>query len=122
MRRARITLAVLAFAAGCAADGHGEGTSAPLPGSACDAAVCGPAPKLPSWICADGSTGGPTGRCVRQPGGGCGWEIRDCPAKLCGGIAGLRCPDGFDCVDDPRDDCDPQAGGADCGGVCTPAR
>ncbi|RKU49143.1 hypothetical protein DL546_008149 [Coniochaeta pulveracea] len=43
---------------------------------------------------------------------------------FCGGIAGLVCkdgkgkPDGRLCVDDPRDDCDPKKGGADCGGIC----
>ena len=37
---------------------------------------------------------------------------------FCGGIAGLPCPEGYTCVDDPRDDCDPLAGGADCGGIC----
>jgi hypothetical protein len=37
---------------------------------------------------------------------------------FCGGIAGFPCPDGQTCVDDPDDDCDPQTGGADCGGVC----
>ena len=36
----------------------------------------------------------------------------------CGGFAGLRCPAGFQCVDDPRDDCSPCNGGADCGGIC----
>jgi hypothetical protein len=36
----------------------------------------------------------------------------------CGGIAGLRCPTGFECVDDPRDTCSPCNGGADCGGIC----
>jgi hypothetical protein len=38
--------------------------------------------------------------------------------SFCGGIAALPCPDGFTCVDDPNDACDPSAGGADCGGVC----
>ncbi len=38
---------------------------------------------------------------------------------FCGGIAGIPCPDGQVCVDDPSDDCDPRAGGADCGGICT---
>ncbi len=38
--------------------------------------------------------------------------------RPCGGIAGIPCPDGFVCVDDPRDDCDPAAGGADCSGIC----
>ncbi len=39
-------------------------------------------------------------------------------AKMCGGIAGMRCDDGFACVDDPRDSCDPAHGGADCSGLC----
>ena len=38
----------------------------------------------------------------------------------CGGIAGLPCPAGTECVDDPTDDCDPSAGGADCSGNCVP--
>jgi hypothetical protein len=37
---------------------------------------------------------------------------------FCGGIAGFPCPDGQTCIDDPSDDCDPQNGGADCGGIC----
>lgn len=37
---------------------------------------------------------------------------------FCGGIAGIPCPGAGECVDDPRDDCDPDLGGADCGGVC----
>lgn len=40
----------------------------------------------------------------------------------CGGFAGLECPDGLVCVDDPDDDCDPKHGGADCGGICEPAQ
>ena len=36
----------------------------------------------------------------------------------CGGFAGLLCPEGLICVDDPSDDCDPARGGADCIGVC----
>ncbi|QSQ28639.1 hypothetical protein JY651_18750 [Pyxidicoccus parkwayensis] len=39
----------------------------------------------------------------------------------CGGIAGFACPEGYSCVDDPSDDCDPNNGGADCGGICTAA-
>lgn len=38
--------------------------------------------------------------------------------RFCGGIAGFPCPEGFVCIDDPRDDCDPENGGADCGGIC----
>lgn len=36
----------------------------------------------------------------------------------CGGIAGLKCPEGQTCVDDPSDSCDPKHGGADCAGIC----
>jgi hypothetical protein len=40
--------------------------------------------------------------------------------QLCGGIAARPCTDPAhpNCVDDPRDSCDPTAGGADCGGIC----
>ena len=38
--------------------------------------------------------------------------------EFCAGIAQFPCPQGLACVDDPRDDCDPTRGGADCGGVC----
>ena len=41
-----------------------------------------------------------------------------CPSVFCGGIAGFPCPGAGQCVDDPSDDCDPENGGADCGGVC----
>jgi len=36
----------------------------------------------------------------------------------CGGFGGVQCPKGYSCVDDPNDSCDPEAGGADCSGVC----
>jgi hypothetical protein len=39
-------------------------------------------------------------------------------APPCGGIAGIECPGSGVCVDDPSDECDPEAGGADCGGLC----
>jgi hypothetical protein len=40
------------------------------------------------------------------------------PRVFCGGIAGFPCPGGGTCIDDPSDDCDPDRGGADCGGLC----
>jgi hypothetical protein len=40
---------------------------------------------------------------------------------FCGGIAGFPCPTGQTCIDDPSDDCDPNQGGADCGGICVEA-
>jgi hypothetical protein len=42
------------------------------------------------------------------------------PNQFCGGIAGIRCPTNFQCVDNPTDSCDPAHGGADCGGMCVP--
>ena len=41
----------------------------------------------------------------------------DFTGRFCGGIAGIPCPPGYECVDDPGDDCAPPTG-ADCGGVC----
>ncbi len=40
---------------------------------------------------------------------------------FCGGIANIPCPSGETCIDDPTDPCDPQAGHADCGGICVPS-
>jgi len=37
---------------------------------------------------------------------------------FCGGIAAFPCPGSGTCVDNPNDDCDPERGGADCGGLC----
>jgi len=37
---------------------------------------------------------------------------------MCGGFAGIHCPDDSICVDDPCDSCDPTNGGADCSGIC----
>ncbi|KAK6331262.1 hypothetical protein TWF696_003322 [Orbilia brochopaga] len=50
-------------------------------------------------------------------------QAADCPGicvqpQPCGGFAGLPCPAGKKCYDDPRDDCWPQNGGADCIGIC----
>lgn len=41
--------------------------------------------------------------------------------QLCGGLAGIECPPGLECRDDPADACDPNRGGADCGGLCVPS-
>lgn len=49
---------------------------------------------------------------------GCVSELPTDPPPFCGGIAGFPCPGSGACVDDPRDDCDPTQGGADCGGIC----
>jgi hypothetical protein len=53
----------------------------------CPSAECGPALGIASTTCADGSMGGPTGRCLRLETGGCGWEVRNCPPAGAGGAA-----------------------------------
>ena len=45
-------------------------------------------------------------------------ECKKSEPQACGGIAGIPCPSGKTCVDDPADDCDPKRGGADCPGIC----
>jgi hypothetical protein len=45
-------------------------------------------------------------------------ECAPAKARACGGIAGIQCPYGQVCVDDPSDSCDPEHGGADCPGLC----
>lgn len=47
--------------------------------AACPDEKCGPALGLPNHQCPDGSVAGPTGRCLQQPDGSCGWEIAACP-------------------------------------------
>ncbi|AKT44165.1 hypothetical protein [Chondromyces crocatus] len=43
------------------------------------------------------------------------------PITTCGGFTGQPCGGTNECVDDPSDDCDPQNGGSDCGGICVGA-
>jgi hypothetical protein len=40
------------------------------------------------------------------------------PLSYCGGFKDFTCEDGYDCVDNPVDGCDPEHGDAHCGGVC----
>lgn len=91
------------------------------PGDECDVAECGPPLRIATLMCADGSTGGFTGRCFRDETLACGWEIRACPTEevSCGGrrVGGaVACPDGQYCAYEPSDIC----GWADAPGVCRP--
>ena len=74
----------------------------------CPTCKCNPPPDAcAAVLCPAGSTCDPaTGKCSAAP-------VR------CGGIAGIACPGIGHCVDDPSDSCDPNAGGADCGGICS---
>jgi hypothetical protein len=57
------------------------------------------------------------------PSEGVGNDQSDLKNKIfCGGIAGIACPTGSVCVDDPTDSCNPNQGGADCGGYCKHAK
>ncbi len=42
--------------------------------------------------------------------------------QQCAGKGGTPCREGYTCVDDPRDGCDPALGGMDCGGICRRTR
>src|SRR5882724_1862673 len=48
-------------------------STAPAP--PCDPSECGPPMRMPNRRCPDGSIGGPTGQCLREPDGRCAWEI-----------------------------------------------
>ncbi len=88
-----------------------------VPMEECGPEDCGPALGLPNVECADGSIGGPTGRCLPTADGDCGWEVVECPpAPGCGGINGVRCDDDEYCAYDE----DAMCGFADHPGVCRP--
>lgn len=55
-------------------------------------------------------------QCIRAP---CPPQPECVESPQCGGFAAFACPGAGTCEDDPRDDCDPQKGGADCSGICT---
>jgi hypothetical protein len=82
----------------------------------CRPRQCGPELGLPNVLCSDGVTvGGPTGRCLRQPDGSCGWEVISCPPDACASSA--SCAAGQYCTVEDGD-CNP-APGCVPGGVCT---
>ena len=56
--------------------------------------------------------------CTADCGGGTCVPKEPADTIFCGGIAGIPCPTGLTCIDDPDDQCSPTCGGADCGGIC----
>jgi len=70
--------------ASSAGTGNSAGTANDV---SCPSAECGPALGLVKKMCADGSVGGPTGRCLRRETGGCSWEVRHCPPAGEGGAS-----------------------------------
>ena len=90
----------------------------------CPAAACRPYPRgqqrptcedrnavprsgRPTFVCSDGSKAGPTGRCLLNADGTCGWEVTPCPPDGCYGVcvpniqkgckADTDCPTGQEC-------------------------
>lgn len=53
-----------------------------------------------------------------EQGGATAEQKKPSTGAFCGGIAAIACPEGLTCVDNPQDTCDPNTGGADCGGIC----
>jgi hypothetical protein len=93
----------------------GGGGDDPGPGGD-EGVACGNVTCAAGEVCCNESCG-----ICTPPGGGCTKElcVDDRPPPRCGGFAGFPCPGFGECIDDPSDDCDPQNGGADCGGICT---
>jgi hypothetical protein len=102
----RWTLILVLFAAACGAKSTPKPTPEPTPppdptAVECEAGACGPRLGMPTEQCADGSVGGNTGRCLKEPDGACGWEIRECPASA-GDCVATGC-NGTLCSDTPND-------------------
>lgn len=57
-----------------------SGDDAGAPRAECDAKQCGPRLGMPNRTCPDGvHMSGPTGKCLKNADGTCGWEILACP-------------------------------------------
>ena len=75
-------------AGGVASGGSNSSGAGASSQETCDKSACGPQLGLANQICSDGSTGGPTGRCLKNPNDSCSWEVRQCPIDGAGGDAG----------------------------------
>jgi hypothetical protein len=94
------------------------GTCQPAADGDCATDADCPAMGAPCSVCADGSTSCPISRCDAAR---CSVEFKPCSeAPACGGVSGIACAAGYECIDDPTDDCLPEPDGADCKGICVP--
>ena len=57
----------------------GSATTTTTTGVECEKNRCGPQLGMMSKLCSDGTTGGPTGRCLEKADKTCAWEVRACP-------------------------------------------
>jgi hypothetical protein len=58
----------------------------------CPTQNCGPTPG-PTFLCPDGSVGGPSGQCLANTDGTCSWEIIQCPGSTVDSGSGVElCP------------------------------
>ncbi|WP_234945204.1 hypothetical protein [Anaeromyxobacter sp. Fw109-5] len=114
----KLLLVLVALSGACAGDHASLDSGSNGGGGVCDPEACGPQLGMPNFTCADGSTGGPTGRCLEHANGQCGWEIRECPPPVpCGGANVAACAEALVCVDVPGDACTYPADPG-CEGVC----
>lgn len=65
--------------AGNSSTGSGSATADPTASAECPKERCGPVLGVMTKPCTDGSTSGPTGRCLEHADHTCGWEIHACP-------------------------------------------
>ena len=103
-------------------DGCAEGV---CEGNACvecrEHAECGDDARCHRGACVPAGGGTCEEPVVGGPGDYVGFTEAPAEPAFCGGIAGIECAAGQTCIDDPDDDCDPENGGADCGGICIDA-
>ena len=98
-------LVLVLAACGGSVGGGGSGADQALTDAKCSGSSC--APEAPAAATPDATLPAamPTSTPPGQP-------------LVCGGLTAAKCPQGYHCVDDPADKCDPATMAADCSGIC----